>query len=269
MTENINDNINQEKNKIHLCTESIEKGDMSNESGKKINNNIVSHFENDNRENNSKDIIECENMKDNNNLEKNKINLYTQSIEKGDISSNNENNITKYFAIENIDDNSTFRRQCNSMSIDNKLNKNTSNLNVICKLINNTDTNEKKINYKPYNNQNNNKKKMLHLCENKKTYSIGMKRNVEDNKHNYEVNNIQNIKRIRVDNSDSYEREKKVTKENISHFEPYNSHYNDKNKIPYYEIKKTDHTNEINKDGNIMINDNKDTNNIILIILKA
>ena len=245
------------------------KSDMSNESGKKINNNIISQFENDNRENNSKDIIECENMKDNNNLEKNKINLCTQSIEKGDISSNNENNITKYFAIENIDDNSTFRRQCNSMSIDNKLNKNTSNLNVICKLINNTDTNEKKINYKPYNNQNNNKKKMLHLCENKKTYSIGMKRNVEDNKHNYEVNNIQNIKRIRVDNSDSYEREKKVIKENISHFEPYNSHYNDKNKIPYYEIKKTDHTNEINKDGNIMINDNKDTNNIILIILKA
>ena len=133
-------------------------------------------------------------MKDNNNLEKNKINLCTQSIEKGDISSNNENNIT--------------------------------------------------------------------------TYSIGMKRNVEDNKYNYEVNNIQNIKRIRVDHSDSYEREKKVTKENISNFEPYNSHYNDKNKITY-EIKKTDHTNEINKDGNIMINDNKDTNNIILIILKA
>ena len=53
---------------------------------------------------------------------------------------------------------------------------------------------------------------ILHLCENKKTYSIGMKRNVEDNKHNYEVNNIQNIKRIRVDNSDSYEREKKSNK---------------------------------------------------------
>ena len=85
--------------------------------------------------------------------------------------------------------------------------------------------------------------------------SIGMKRNVEDN--NYEVNNIQTIKRIRVDNSDSYEREKKITKENISHFEPYNSHYNDKNKITY-EIIKIDHTNEINKDGNI--NDNKDTN---------
>ena len=107
-------------------------------------------------------------------------------------------------------------------------------------------------NHKPYNNQYINKKKILHLCENKKTYSIGMKRNVEDNKHNYEVNNIQNIKRIIVDNSDSYESEKKVTKENISHFEPYNSHYNDKNKI-IYEIKKIDHTNEINKDGNIML----------------
>ena len=89
-------------------------------------------------------------MKDNNNLDKNKINMCTQSIEKGDISSNNENNITKFFAIENIDDNSTFRRQCNYMSIDNKLNKNTSNLNVICKLINNTDTNEKKSNHSTF-----------------------------------------------------------------------------------------------------------------------
>ena len=125
----------------------------------------------------------------------------------------------------------------------------------------NEKTNNSQKRKRESNNENEKKIKLAYehnyemQLKNKK--SIGMKRNVEDNKYNYEVNNIQNIKRIRVDNSDSYEREKKITKENISHFEPYNSHYNDKNKITY-EIKKTDHTNEINKNGNI--NDNKDTN---------
>ena len=125
----------------------------------------------------------------------------------------------------------------------------------------NEKTNNSQKRKRESNNENEKKIKLAYehnyemQLKNKK--SIGMKRNVEDNKYNYEVNNIQNIKRIRVDNSDSYEREKKMTKENISHFEPYNSHYNDKNKITY-DIKKTDHTNEINKDGNI--NDNKDTN---------
>ena len=126
----------------------------------------------------------------------------------------------------------------------------------------NEKTNNSQKRKRESNNENEKKIKLAYehnyemQLKNKK--SIGMKRNVEDNKYNYEVNNIQNIKRIRVDNSDSYEREKKVTKENISNFEPYKSHYNDKNKITY-EIKKKDHTNEINKDGNIMINDNKDT----------
>ena len=127
----------------------------------------------------------------------------------------------------------------------------------------NEKTNNSQKRKRESNNENEKKIKLAYehnyVMQLKNKKSIGMKRNVEDNKHNYEVNNIQNIKRIRVDNSDSYEREKKVTKENISNFEPYNSHYNDKNKITY-EIKKTDHTNEINKDGNIMINDNKDTN---------
>ena len=130
----------------------------------------------------------------------------------------------------------------------------------------NEKTNNSQKRKRESNNENENEKKIKLAYEHnyemqlKNKKSIGMKRNVEDNKHNYEVNNIQNIKRIRVDNSDSYEREKKVIKENISHFEPYNSHYNNKNKIPYYEIKKKDHTDEINEDGNIMINDNKDTN---------
>ena len=128
----------------------------------------------------------------------------------------------------------------------------------------NEKTNNSQKRKRESNNENENEKKIKLAYEHnyemqlKNKKSIGMKRNVEDNKHNYEVNNIQNIKRIRVDHSDSYEREKKVTKENISNFEPYNSHYNDKNKITY-EIKKKDHTKEINKDGNIMINDNKDT----------
>ena len=132
--------------------------------------------------------------------------------------------------------------------------------------INNNENEKTNISQKRKRESNNENEKKIKLAyehnyemqlKNKK--SIGMKRNVEDN--NYEVNNIQTIKRIRVDNSDSYEREKKVTKENISNFEPYNSHYNDKNKITY-EIKKTDNTNEINKDGNIMINDNKDDTNM-------
>ena len=45
-----------------------------------------------------------------------------------------------------------------------------------------------------------------------KNVNIGMKHNVEDNKHNYEVQNlniIKNKKRTRVDRSKSHERDKK------------------------------------------------------------
>ena len=77
----------------------------------------------------------------------------------------------------------------------------------------NEKTNNSQKRKRESNNENEKKIKLAYehnyemQLKNKK--SIGMKRNVEDNKYNYEVNNIQNIKRIRVDNSDSYEREKK------------------------------------------------------------
>ena len=85
----------------------------------------------------------------------------------------------------------------------------------------NEKTNNSQKRKRESNNENEKKIKLAYehnyemQLKNKK--SIGMKRNVEDN--NYEVNNIQTIKRIRVDN-------------------------------------------EINKDGNIMINDNKDDTNM-------